>query len=222
MGRTLTSCVSICCTSVLVSACGNSGEMDTEMQTATGSSSSVAASPVTPTPAGSGDPVYDRYAAALAAEKISFRPGLEYGTYDTDKLICDNLRAGSSDPFYLAWSEKVGTEQENGRRVELMIPIVCPDQQTALEEALGPRPIMRNFPGGKAFVSWEVTQGQRVIQPGTWQTGTVSDCYWERLDSQGNIIENNMVSLSQSVVVTIAESDAAFNSQDCGAWTRTD
>jgi hypothetical protein len=158
----------------------------------------------------------------LTTAGIGFRPGLQYGTYDTDRGICDSLRAGTVDAFQLARREQVAANTENGRRIAIMIPLICSDQQAALNEALGPRPTMRTFIGGKAFVAWEYDPNKSIVQPGTWKTGTVSDCYWERLDDQGNIIENNMVSLAESIVVTIAETDAAFNSQACGRWTRAE
>jgi hypothetical protein len=204
-------------------ACG-SDDTPSARTTTTTSTQTYQYSPTSARPTTSGDPIYDRYAAALNAAGIEFTPGLEpWASYEADKGICESIRKGDIDAFDLATREQVAGKTENGRRIAIMIPIVCPDQQAVLDEALGPNPTMRTFLSGKHFVGYgENEMGHPLVQPGTYKTGTVSDCYWERLDSQGNIIENNLVSLSQSVVVTIAESDAAFNAQNCGRWTRVD
>lgn len=51
----------------------------------------------------------------------------------------------------IAWAEGVAEKTDNGRRVALMISLLCPDQQHVLDDALGPRPTMRNFQSGKAL-----------------------------------------------------------------------
>ncbi len=180
--------------------------------------------PTSASPTSSGDPLYDRYAAALTAAGIHFTPGTAvWEDYGSDKRLCDDIRNGETDAFDLATRQKVATQAENGRRIAIMIPILCPDQQAVLDEALGPSPKMRTFLSGKYFVGYGLdSNGAPLIQPGTYKTGTVSDCYWERLDSQGNIIDNNFVSMSKSVMVTIAASDAAFNARGCGRWKRAD
>lgn len=99
-----------------------------------------------------------------------------------------------------------------------MVPILCPDQQPLLTEALSGNAVMTRFIDGKYIVS-HGNSAQRSLMPGTYSTGPASDCYWERADSQGNIIDNNMVSISQSITVTIEDSDGAFTSKGCGPWT---
>ncbi|OLT35082.1 hypothetical protein BJF84_14795 [Rhodococcus sp. CUA-806] len=70
-----------------------------------------------------------------------------------------------------------------------------------------------SFPNGKYIVGVD-------IAPGTYTVNSrVSDCYWERSDSQGNIIDNNIISIAPSVTVTIAETDTGFTSERCGTWT---
>lgn len=68
--------------------------------------------------------------------------------------------------------------------------------------------------------SREVGDGTDEARPGTWTAYSVSNCYWERLDADGEIIDNNFVNSSPQVRVTIRSSDFAFNSEDCAPWLR--
>ena len=58
------------------------------------------------------------------------------------------------------------------------------------------------------------------IQPGTYRAEASSGCYWERLSGFGgtnsDIIANEFSDDAQ--IVTIAASDAGFNTEDCGMW----
>jgi hypothetical protein len=57
------------------------------------------------------------------------------------------------------------------------------------------------------------------IKPGTYAiAGDIKDCYWERQDRSGRIIENNFILAAARVQVTIKPSDYAFSSQGCGQW----
>lgn len=60
------------------------------------------------------------------------------------------------------------------------------------------------------------------IQPGTYRNSDSSNmCYWERLSGHSGEIDDiiaNELTESQSVV-TIAPTDVAFSSTDCGTWT---
>lgn len=70
------------------------------------------------------------------------------------------------------------------------------------------------------------------IEPGLYQVGAqitsgtfvhdgaVANCYWERLDANGNIIANNFILSANRVQVTIAPGDFSFNSTSCGSWLR--
>ncbi|WP_432979197.1 hypothetical protein [Dactylosporangium sp. CA-233914] len=63
------------------------------------------------------------------------------------------------------------------------------------------------------------------VKPGTYQTtahltgGKVIDCYWER-SKNGNIVDNNFVTGSVRVTVTIRSSDDTFVSRGCGDWVK--
>lgn len=59
------------------------------------------------------------------------------------------------------------------------------------------------------------------IQPGTYRNSDSSNlCYWERLSGHsgemGDLIANGAT--ESQAVVTIAATDAAFSSTDCGTW----
>lgn len=62
------------------------------------------------------------------------------------------------------------------------------------------------------------------IKPGRYKAIAESSCYWERLsDTSGTfdaIVANENVSRGSQAVVTIAASDEAFKSEDCGTWTK--
>lgn len=61
--------------------------------------------------------------------------------------------------------------------------------------------------------------GDETTIPGTYVVYDVEDCYWERLDDRGEIIDNNFIMAAHRVQATIRASDAAFNSE-CGRWVR--
>lgn len=82
-------------------------------------------------------------------------------------------------------------------------------QQVAAERAAGVRI------GGGVF---EVGV---TIQPGKYQTtGPVQNCYWERLDAAGEIIDNNFVSAATQVQVTVAPTDFSLHASGCGEMVR--
>lgn len=98
----------------------------------------------------------------------------------------------------------------------VIVPTLCPDQLELLQSAQDPeyvRPPAREVRDGHYLVGAEIQAGTYTID------GKTVDCYWERSDNQGNIIENNFVSVAASVTVSIAETDAGFTSQGCGLWS---
>ena len=70
---------------------------------------------------------------------------------------------------------------------------------------------------GTAFDDGNFRVGSQ-IQPGLYFTENVADCYWERLDSAGEIIDNNFISDALRAEVTIAASDFSFHTEGCGTW----
>lgn len=61
------------------------------------------------------------------------------------------------------------------------------------------------------------------IQPGTYVTEDddgFDSCYWARLDSSGNIIQNNLIRSGFRAEVTIQQSDYSFSAEGCGEWVK--
>lgn len=59
------------------------------------------------------------------------------------------------------------------------------------------------------------------VKPGTWKSASlagedrVEDCYWETSDAQGEIIDNNYISVAPSVTVTIPVQAKGFTNEGC-------
>lgn len=71
--------------------------------------------------------------------------------------------------------------------------------------------------------TWLVGDGPKQIPPGTYRvTGApgkmITDGYWERTSTSGDIIANNFVSSAQEVTVTISPTDGQFTSKRMGTW----
>ena len=106
-----------------------------------------------------------------------------------EQLILDNAAAAKQ-------AEERARAQEEARQ----------EQQRLIDE-------------GKAFDDGLYRVGED-IQPGTYVIDEgVSDCYWERQDAAGDIIDNYF-GTALRVEVTIQDSDYGFLSEDCGLWRR--
>jgi hypothetical protein len=53
------------------------------------------------------------------------------------------------------------------------------------------------------------------VKPGTYRSGNNPDCYWARLGSNDDIIDNG---LGPNQTVTIRRTDHAFETRGCGEW----
>lgn len=59
------------------------------------------------------------------------------------------------------------------------------------------------------------------IQPGTYVVeGEIENCYWERTDRTGEIIDNGFSVGARRVEVTIRASDYSFHNEHCGEWRK--
>lgn len=58
------------------------------------------------------------------------------------------------------------------------------------------------------------------IPAGTYATDSdrLEDCYWEISDQSGNIIDNNFISISPGISLTLSEG-TGFTTRSCGTWT---
>jgi hypothetical protein len=70
------------------------------------------------------------------------------------------------------------------------------------------------FHAGTFLVNSEVPPGTYAVE------GEIANCYWERTDASGEIIDNNFVTGARRVEVTIRASDYSFHSEGCGKWRK--
>jgi hypothetical protein len=74
---------------------------------------------------------------------------------------------------------------------------------------------------GPVFVGdYKVGTGTGELAPGTYVATNVENCYWERLDANGNMIANNFINAAPRAQVTVRSSDYAVNFEGCGGWVR--
>lgn len=186
---------------------------------------------VTPPPEGGqaiatavqGPPGYADYTSTLNSLGIDYRPG-ESGTYATDRGMCEKMTTGETDAWDLATLEGLADGAgDNARRVEAMVPILCPENQHLVDSAKSGAAVQTKIHDGEYLVGdMREPRGPQVIQPGTWRTkkSPVKNCYFERGDGAGGIIENNFVTFAEQLTVTISPSDGTFISRSCGGWER--
>lgn len=67
---------------------------------------------------------------------------------------------------------------------------------------------------------YKVGTGTGELSHGTYVATDVKNCYWERLDANGNIIDNNFINAAPRAQVTVRSSDYAVNFEGCGGWVR--
>ncbi|MFJ8547367.1 hypothetical protein ACIRFH_36455 [Streptomyces sp. NPDC093586] len=97
---------------------------------------------------------------------------------------------------------------------------LCPNhpQKGAIEKLIGGAENRNDLEAeGRVFGPGVYRVGSE-IKPGTYYTTDVEDCYWERQDANGEVIDNHFTTAAKRVQVTISSSDYAFNSERCGEW----
>ena len=60
------------------------------------------------------------------------------------------------------------------------------------------------------------------MPPGLYVIWDVAECSWERRDSDGDVLANNLVRRSPRAEVDIRASDHEFRSEHCGRWIKLD
>jgi hypothetical protein len=98
--------------------------------------------------------------------------------------------------------------------------LLCPNHPDgpAIRSRIADRGVLKaQRKQGRAFADGNYRVGSQV-QPGTYFVEDVSNCYWERLDSAGNIIDNNFVTDALRVEATIGSGDFSFHTEGCGMW----
>lgn len=101
--------------------------------------------------------------------------------------------------------------------------LLCPDNQNAkaLRTAIQrSQKVNRQSALGERFFAGTYVVGKEV-KPGTYVVDqALAGCYWERTDATGEVIDNNFVSGSTRVQVTILASDYSFTSEGCGEFVK--
>lgn len=64
-----------------------------------------------------------------------------------------------------------------------------------------------------------ISPGRYLTIIRTGQEG-IRDCYWERSDGHGDIIDNNFVSFASDGVTVTVQGGEDFSSDNCGAWKK--
>jgi len=115
-----------------------------------------------------------------------------------------------------------------------------PVSESQAQEIAGMLTLCPDFPSAQALlaasaaaqqVAAERAAGLRIgggvfevgvsVQAGKYQTtGPVQNCYWERLDAAGEIIDNNFVSAATQVQITVDPTDFSLHVSGCGELVR--
>lgn len=141
----------------------------------------------------------------------------EMKSVDTLYSICAEADMGDLEQ-YLPWSSSQ-IDEVNGALV------LCPDhpdRKTVVERMAEGQEEEEARDRGEIFNDGTYKVGDD-IQPGTYVAETddaFDGCYWERLDSAGEIIDNNFVNSGFRVEVTISSSDYSFSAEHCGEWKK--
>jgi hypothetical protein len=120
----------------------------------------------------------------------------------------------------------MGPLQDRIRELESQVS----DLQGQLDDARAavaaePEPEPESDPGSASSFGDGTYLVGEDIKPGTYRApGSNAGCYWERLRNlkggMNSIIANDLTSKKSPQLVTIAPSDMAFNTEDCGTWER--
>ncbi|WP_406250335.1 hypothetical protein ACI7YT_09020 [Microbacterium sp. M] len=153
------------------------------------------------------------------------------GTYSTEETTA--LKTAYGEPvdyrkLSLLWgmcAETTHFYQTNGPINEVQqaeangVLALCPDHPSADVMANGSKE-QQERNAGLRFGAGVFEVGTQ-IQPGLYRaTGEISDCYWERLDAAGEIIDNNFVSAATQVELTIEPSDFSVHFTSCGEFVK--
>lgn len=139
------------------------------------------------------------------------RGSLEY-------LVATCATSGKSLYGYL----KTDGVDRTGQAEEVLAMIAfCPDHPDADEMTLRVEAILGDLEERGEFIYDGTYRVGKGVEPGTYvsERNDGEGCYWERVDSGGNTIDNGF-SLGSRVQVTINAGDYEFISENCMPWRR--
>lgn len=98
--------------------------------------------------------------------------------------------------------------------------MLCPDHPKRAQlkaNAAAGEALEADRANGKLVYSGKYLVGKDV-KPGTWQSQgeKVEDCYWEISDAQGNILDNNFISVAPQFNIYIPPTASGFTVKGCG------
>lgn len=199
----------------VLSGCGESSSDDGPDRRAAAASTAIRTS--WPAPSTTPDPGYDYTGPYAKGESKMKAAG-----YAPDEIafaieVCDGINAPAEDDLYFDPTFVLSESQVHEVRGWLML---CPSRswapklQAAIDRSV---PALEQRDRGERFDSGTYRIGSEV-KPGTYVAESLGGCYWERLDKTGEIIDNNFVSATSRVEVTVLASDYSFHSENCGEW----
>ncbi len=113
-------------------------------------------------------------------------------------------------------------EVDRSGQIEEFVTILkwCPDHPDATEINKRISAVQKSLEGGRKIFGSGLYRVGKEIAPGTYVSrGNSGGCYWERLNRNGDIIDNNFTNGSR-VQVTISSGDFEFNSENCNTWKK--
>ncbi|WP_151478232.1 hypothetical protein [Streptomyces albicerus] len=152
-------------------------------------------------------------ATETKAVETAYGEGGDLGSLGTLYGMCAQAGPESWDYLQQAGSE----EQLQEVRGAL---VLCPEhpQKSKLHKLIGGAEERNKLEGeGRVFGAGVYRVGTE-IKPGTYYVIDVEGCYWERMDANGETIDNNFITAAKRAQVTISASDYSFNSESCGQW----
>lgn len=142
------------------------------------------------------DDQYDTLAASLEGNGMTPPyDGREYCEYLHEFYTPDNV-------YPMLWGE-----QTESRQIDIAaVRVYCPEFAPKMDM------VLTGFYDGDHIVG-------QTIQPGTYRTAAgVKDCYWERNDGSGDILDNNFVGAAHNGVTVTVNGGEGFTTNGCGLW----
>lgn len=206
-------------------------ELATTVETTTATETIVTTVPTTVTY----DPVAASKTAAAASSKAAAEAAKKKGQegldaqakaaginvgkdWDSPAGYCESVRAiAEPDNQGISLDEWLdGKNADELAYLKLVVKNICPGYQADLDRGMS----IVQLKAEKKYTTGGTKLVPSELVPGTYQTvdTKVEDCYWEYVDSSGEIMDNNFINGSAQFSITIPESASAFTSRGCGGF----
>jgi len=142
------------------------------------------------------DDQYETLAASLEGNgMVPPFDGREYCEYLHEYYTPENV-------YPMLWGD-----QTESRQIDIAaVRVYCPEFAPKMDMVLS------------GFYDGDHVVGQ-TIQPGTYRTAVgVKDCYWERNNGSGDILDNNFVGAAHNGVTVTVNAGEGFTTNGCGLW----